>query len=381
MDQFNDSARERSDYCPKVYGPKPNEARGSADAFPVPPNPLVSVVVPCCNEEECMGELYRRLSTVCRANCGEDYEIVLVDDGSRDNTWELMDHLAREDCHIVAVRLSRNHGHQLALSAGLEICLGSRILIVDADLQDPPELLAEMMKLMDSGAEVVYGRRSARHGETWFKRTTAALFYRAVRRLVDIEIPLDAGDFRLISRKALDLLRRMPEQYRFVRGMIAWIGLKQVPLEYTRVERFAGETKYPLPKMIALGIDAVTGFSTKPLKIASYLGFVFALLSLIGIGYTFYGWFFLNTVSGWASVMTVVLVLGSVQLLVLGLLGEYIGRMFIETKRRPNFLIDRVVASRSERKAATMAEPSDPGQIRIDLPYLAGAEEIDNQSI
>ena len=154
--------KQRSDYCPKVYGPKPNEARGSADAFPIPPNPLVSVVVPCCNEEECMGELYRRLSTVCRANCGEDYEIVLVDDASRDNTWELMDHLAREDCHIVAIRLSRNYGHQLALSAGLEICLGSRILIIDADLQDPPELLAEMMKLMDPAPR--WSMAAAAHG-------------------------------------------------------------------------------------------------------------------------------------------------------------------------------------------------------------------------
>lgn len=305
---------------------------------------MLSAVVPCYNEQKSLAEMYMRLSAACRVECGEEYEIVLVDDGSRDATWALMDALARSDSKVVAVRLSRNHGHQLALSAGLEICRGARILVIDADLQDPPELLPDMMKLMDAGAEVVYGRRLERRGETWFKAATATLFYRMLRRMVEIEIPLDTGDFRLMSRKALDLLRRMPENHRFIRGMVAWIGLNQVPLDYVREERFAGETNYPLKRMIALGIDAVTGFSTKPLKFASYLGFAFAVFSLVGIGFTIYSWFALQTVSGWASVMTVVLILGSVQLLVLGVFGEYMGRLFMEAKRRPVFLIDCVVA-------------------------------------
>lgn len=307
------------------------------------PAVALSAVVPAYNEEASLGELHRRLSAACAASCGGDYEIVLVDDGSRDGTWARMLALAEADSHLVAVRLTRNHGHQLALSAGLEVCRGARILIIDADLQDPPELLPAMLEAMDAGAHVVYGKRRARRGESWFKRLTAAMFYRVLRRLVDVDIPMDAGDFRLMSRKALDMLRRMPEQHRFVRGMVAWVGLKQVPLEYDRDARFAGETNYPLKKMLRLAVDAITGFSTKPLKIASYLGFAFAFLSLLGVVFTLYSWLFLRTIVGWSSVMTVVLVLGSVQLLVLGVFGEYLGRMFIEAKRRPIFLIEDVV--------------------------------------
>lgn len=303
----------------------------------------LSAVVPCFNEEESLEELHRRLSAACAANAGGDYEIVLVDDGSKDLTWPKMQALAERDSHIVAVKLSRNHGHQLALSAGLKVCRGSRILIIDADLQDPPELLDEMMTKMDAGAHVVYGRRKERRGETRFKRLTANVFYRILDRLVEIDVPLDTGDFRLMSRKALDMLLRMPEQHRFIRGMVSWIGLEQVAQDYVREERFAGETKYPLPKMFALAFDAITGFSTKPLKIASYLGFLFSILALFGVLYTFYSLIFLNTVAGWASVMTVVLVLGGIQLLVLGIMGEYLGRMFMEAKRRPIFLIEDIV--------------------------------------
>jgi len=306
---------------------------------------MLSAIVPCFNEQASMAELHGRLSAACRSAVGENYEIVLVDDGSRDRTWSLMEDLARRDPRVVAVRLTKNHGHQLALSAGLEICSGSRILILDADLQDPPELLGEMWRLMDEGADVVYGRRIERRGETTFKRMTAIAFYRLLQRLADIEIPVDAGDFRLVSRKALDMVRRMPEQHRFVRGMIAWIGLKQVPLDYIRVERFAGDTGYSLKKMIRLGVDALTGFSIKPLKIASYLGIVFALLSMSAIVFTIYSWFTDKTIVGWASIMTSVLSLGAIQLLVLGILGEYIGRTFIEVKRRPLFLVDQIVTT------------------------------------
>ncbi len=322
---------------------------------------MLSAVVPCYDEEETLVALHERLSAACLDVCGNAHEIVLIDDGSKDGTWPLMLELAAKDPHIVLVRLTRNHGHQLALSAGLEVAAGDRILIIDADLQDPPELLSEMMTLMDEGADVVYGRRTQRKGEGVFKRATAAIFYRVLRRLVDIEIPLDTGDFRLMSRKSLDLLRQMPEQHRFIRGMVSWVGFKQVPLDYERDERFAGETKYPLGKMLALGIDAVTGFSTKPLKIATYLGFIFAVLALMGIVYTLLGWFYFETEAGWPSVMTTVLILGSLQLLVLGVMGEYVGRTFLEAKRRPIFLIDQVIRAGDVSQPAAVARDAARG--------------------
>jgi dolichol-phosphate mannosyltransferase len=334
---------------------------------------MLSAVVPCYNEEATLAELHRRLGDACRAAVGDAYEIVLVDDGSRDRTWAQMAGLAARDRHIVAVRLTRNHGHQLALSAGLEIARGERILIVDADLQDPPELLADMMRLMDAGADVVYGQRTDRRGETAVKRLTAALFYRLLQRLSEVEIPLDSGDFRLMSRKTLDLLRQMPEQHRFVRGMVAWIGLEKVPIPYVREARFAGETKYPVRKMVRLGLDAVTGFSTKPLRIASYLGFVFAVMSVIGIGYTLWSSIFLDTVSGWASVMTVVLILGAVQLLVLGVIGEYLGRMYIEVKRRPLFLIDRILRGETEAEPRLAQQLTQGASETLSRPAAGAA--------
>jgi polyisoprenyl-phosphate glycosyltransferase len=206
----------------------------------------LSVVTPCFDEDESIAELHARVTAVARRIVGADYEFVLVDDGSRDATWARMVELSAQDPNVVAVKLSRNYGHQLALTAGLRVCRGERIFILDADLQDPPELLPDMMARMDAGADVVYGLRSERVGETSFKQATAKLFYRVLRHLVDIEIPLDAGDFRLMSRRALDVLNRMPEHHRFVRGMVSWIGFRQEPLPYARSARFAGTTKYPL---------------------------------------------------------------------------------------------------------------------------------------
>jgi len=303
----------------------------------------LSVVVPCHNEQEGIGELYRRLSIACQTSVGSDHEIVFVDDGSRDDTWSKLAALSKADSHVVSVKLTRNYGHQLALTAGLDICRGARIFIIDADLQDPPELLGPMLKRMDGGAHVVYGRRIKRHGESAFKRLSAAAFYRTLGKLVDIEIPSDAGDFRLISRKALEMLRRMPEQHRFVRGMMAWIGLKQVPFEYERDERYSGTTKYPLKKMVGLALDAITGFSTRPLRLVSHLSLTFAILAGVGIAYTFYSWFIHSAITGWTSVMTVVLSLGSIQLFVLWVFGEYLGRILSEVKRRPLFLIDEIL--------------------------------------
>lgn len=309
---------------------------------PAPPCRL-SVVVPCYNEEDGLAELHRRVTEVCRACVGEDYEFVLVNDGSRDGTWAQIAALAAKDPRIVGVSLSRNYGHQLALSAGLSICVGERILIIDADLQDPPELLPQMMRMMDDGADVVYGQRAVRHGETWFKTASASLFYRMLDRLVEIKIPLDTGDFRLMSRRALDVLNSMPEQHRFIRGMVSWIGLKQVPLLYKRDERFAGETKYPLKKMVRFAIDAITSFSIQPLRLASLFGFLFGLLGLLGTLYALGSWMLGHTVEGWTSVILVVLVLGSVQLFVAGVSGEYLGRLYMEAKRRPLFVIDQVL--------------------------------------
>lgn len=308
--------------------------------------PQLSIVSPCYNEEESLPELYRRLHEVCVNAVGEDYEIVLIDDGSSDQTRTIIKDLSLHDPHIVGVFLSRNHGHQLALSAGLHVCRGERILIVDADLQDPPELLPEMMKLMDDGADVVYGQRGERQGETAFKKFTAKAFYRLLNSMIDIKIPVDTGDFRLMSRRTLNELNRMPEQHRFIRGMVSWIGFKQVPLVYERQERFAGETKYPFTKMLNFAIDAIAGFSTVPLRLAIYLGFISAFLGVLAFGYTVYSFLMGITIQGWTTLMTVILMLGSAQLLVLGFIGEYLGRLYMQSKKRPLFIIEEVVQNR-----------------------------------
>jgi glycosyltransferase involved in cell wall biosynthesis len=304
----------------------------------------LSVVVPCFNEAQGLAELHRRASAVCKQVAGDDYEIVLVNDGSRDDTWRMMAVLAVRDPHIVAVNLTRNYGHQVALTAGLDHCRGERILIIDADLQDPPELLPQMQSLMDQGADVVYGQRRSRRGETRFKKTLTSLYYRLLRQLVDIDIPLDTGDFRLISRRVLDVLKSMPERTRFIRGMVSWMGLKQVPLVYDRDPRFAGETGYPLRKLIALALDGITGFSVMPLRIASYIGMVTGVVGLGMLLYTMGGWLFANAPVGWASTTTIILVIGSAQLMVLGIVGEYLGRLYLESKHRPLYLIDTVLA-------------------------------------
>ena len=303
----------------------------------------LSVVVPCFNEEKNLAPLFDRLSAACVAAVGEDYEIVLVNDGSTDGTWAGITCLAQGSDHVVGVGLSRNHGHQLALTAGLAVCTGQRILIIDADLQDPPELLGSMITLMDQGADVVYGQRSRRLGETWWKKLSAAAFYRFVGVLTDTKIPPDTGDFRLMSRRALDIFLSMPEQHRFVRGMVSWIGLRQVPLVYEREARHAGSTKYPLHRMIHLALDAITGFSGRPLRFASYLGLLLAGAALVVLAYSLIRWFGGATVPGWTSVMVVVLVLGSAQMVVLGVIGEYLGRLFVESKRRPLFIVDRLI--------------------------------------
>jgi dolichol-phosphate mannosyltransferase len=273
--------------------------------------------------------------------------------------------LASGNEDVVAVRLSRNHGHQLALTAGLSICRGERVLIIDADLQDPPELLPEMMRVMDGGADVVYGQREARRGESAFKRATAGAFYRVLERLTDVPIPRDTGDFRLVSRRALDVLLVMPEQHRFVRGMVSWIGFRQVPLRYVRDPRATGETKYPLRRMLRFAADAITSFSVRPLRLSAYAGALCAFASLGLLLFTVVAWRNDRTVRGWASLMCVVLLLGAVQLLVLGMIGEYLGRLFLEAKRRPLFVVDEVL--RGREGGPSVDALATPG------PFTAGA--------
>jgi len=303
----------------------------------------LSIVVPCFNEEACLPMLHQRLTAAARAAVGEDYDIVLINDGSRDGSWAIMAGLAADDRHLTAINLSRNHGHQLALTAGLDLCRGERVLIIDADLQDPPELLTEMIATMDrEQADVVYGVRKSRAGETAFKRATAHGFYRLLSRATEVEIPVDTGDFRLISRRALDALLAMPEQARFIRGMVAWIGFKQVPLPYARDERFAGETKYPLSKMIRFALDALTSFSSAPLKLASHAGFILSFGSLLLTAYIAYAWASGHSIQGWTSLMLVVVVLGAIQMFVLALMGEYIGRLYNEAKQRPLYIVQEI---------------------------------------
>ncbi|RDE04747.1 glycosyltransferase family 2 protein [Sphingomonas aracearum] len=302
--------------------------------------PLLSIVVPCYNEEACLDLLHARVSAAARAAVGEEYEILFVNDGSRDASWPAMQRLAARDPHLVAINLSRNHGHQLALTAGLDLSSGEQILIIDADLQDPPELLSDMRAVMAAeGADVVYAVRRKREGETFFKKATAAMFYRLLKRLTDTEIPLDTGDFRLMSRRALDALLALPEQARFIRGMVAWIGFRQVPFPYDRAERHAGDTHYPIGKMVRLAFDAVTGFSTAPLRFASHASVILAGASLLLLFYIAWGYFEGDPVQGWTSTMLVVTVLSSIQMFVLGMIGEYLGRMYVEVKRRPLYLV------------------------------------------
>ena len=324
--------------------------------------PALSIVIPCYNEAACLDQLHARVSAAARAVVGDDHEIVLINDGSRDDSWAAMRRIAASDPRLVCINLSRNHGHQLALTAGLDLCAGEQILIIDADLQDPPELLGAMRATMArEGADVVYAVRRKREGETFFKKVTAKAFYRVLDSVTDTPIPLDTGDFRLMTRRALDALQSMPEQARFIRGMVAWVGFRQVPFPYDRAERFAGETHYPLGKMIRLAVDAVTGFSTAPLRWASHLGIALTFVSLLLIFYIAVGFFTGSAVQGWTSTMLVTVVLGAAQMFVLGMIGEYLGRLYIESKKRPLYLVADVAGPvRGAARLGYAAEGTTP---------------------
>ena len=304
--------------------------------------PALSLVAPCFNEEGVLPEFVARVGAVLD-KVGGTAEIVLVDDGSRDGTWAVIGAAAARDPRIVGVRLMRNHGHQLALTAGLTICRGERVLIIDADLQDPPELLPEMLQLMEQGADVVYGQRRLREGESLFKRATAAAFYRLIGRLTDVEIPPDTGDFRLMTRRVLELLLAMPERHRFIRGMVAWIGGEQVPLLYDRKARAAGDTKYPLAKMVRFAVDAITAFSVVPLMLSMTIGWIMAAVGFAFFVYSIVGFVLGYNLPGWTSLMAAMGLLGGMQFLMLGIIGAYLGRLYDQSKGRPLFMIRDIV--------------------------------------
>jgi len=302
----------------------------------------LSVVIPCYNEEESLAETHRRVREACDAAPVKGYEIILVNDGSRDGTMGIMKSLVQKDPSVVAVELSRNHGHQLALSAGLAQAKGGYIFILDADLQDPPELLTPMLERARAGVDVVYGKRGKREGESKFRLFLGSVFYRLLTYLSEIPIPEDVGDFRLMSRRVLDQLLAMPEQHRFIRGMVSWIGFTQEPFIYTRAPRFAGVTKYPMSKLLGFAADAITSFSIKPLRVAllfAMLGVVIAgLLGLAAI----IAYFHHATVAGWASLACIIAFFSSLQLVCIGVIGEYTGRTYLQSKSRPLFIIKEI---------------------------------------
>ncbi len=319
--------------------PSPSVAPGQAAD-----RPYLSVVAPCYNEQQVLPEFHRRVSEVCR-QISDSHEIVLVDDGSRDATWSMMTELCQQDPHVVAVKLSRNHGHQLALTAGLHVCRGQRVLVIDADLQDPPELLPQMLAVMDRGVHVVYGQRRHRSGESAFKLWTAAAFYRILNRLSDTPIPVDTGDFRLISRRALDVLLSMPERHRFIRGMVSWIGFRQEAFLFDRDSRLAGETKWPLHKMLKFAMDALVAFSMRPLKLAYWLGAISGALGVLFLAIGLIAWFVQKSWSPWLPALGLISLLASAQFAVLAVLCEYMGRLYDQNKGRPLFIIETVCRS------------------------------------
>lgn len=305
---------------------------------------FISIVIPMYFEEEVASECYTRLSNVAlKSNL--DYELIFVNDGSTDNTLQILEELAKKDSHVKVISFSRNFGHQIAVTAGIDKSKGDAVIIIDADLQDPPELIPDMIKLWEEGNDVVYGKRKKRDGESLFKLTTAKLFYKILNKISTVAIPMDTGDFRLIDRKVVEALKKMPEHNRFLRGMSSWIGFKQIPLEYERKERFAGATKYPLKKMIKFAEDGIFSFSSKPLKVVEHLGFDTILISLIIFIYLLVKISLGTSISsiGWITTLTIACFIGGIQLVSVGIVGEYIARIYEESKCRPLYIVDKEI--------------------------------------
>lgn len=304
---------------------------------------LISIVVPMYYEEAVAEACYERITAIA-GSCGYEYELIFVNDGSRDRTQEILEAIVGRDSHVRVLSFSRNFGHQTAVSAGIDKSKGDAVIIIDADLQDPPELIPEMLRLWEQDNDVVYARRSRRKGESWFKLATAKAFYRLLRSLTDIDIPVDTGDFRLMDRKVVEAIRRMPERNRFLRGMVSWVGFKQVPVEYRREERYAGETKYPLKKMLKLAADGIISFSFKPAKLPLYLGFVSILISLVMVLAAILLFAFKGVPSSNLFYITALIVFfGGVQLVSIGILGQYIIRIYDESRKRPLYIIEKEI--------------------------------------
>lgn len=301
----------------------------------------VSIVIPMYYEEEVVEECYTRVKNVLKTLNNYNYEIVFVNDGSQDKTLEILKKIAKEDFNVKIISFSRNFGHQAAVTAGIKYVTGDAIVIIDADLQDPPELIPEMLKLWEQGNEVIYGKRKTREGESKFKLLTAKMFYKTLNALSDVDIPKDTGDFRLVDKKVIDVVNAMPEHNKFLRGLFSWVGFKQIPYEYERKERFAGKTKYPLKKMLKLASDGIISFSTKPLKIVGGLGIISIILSLAILIYSLVSYVFElnNLVPGWTSIMVAITLFSGVQLLSIWIMSEYIARIYDETKNRPQYII------------------------------------------
>lgn len=301
--------------------------------------PTFSIIAPVFNERESLPTLYQRVKEVMDTS-GDSWELILIDDGSQDGSTDIIRKLAQKDDCVRPVIFARNFGHQIAVTAGLDYSRGQAVVIIDADLQDPPEVILELIQKWREGNEVVYAVRAEREGETWFKTFTASLFYRLIFRITDVKIPLDTGDFRLLDRQVVDVMNQMREKHRFLRGMSAWVGFKQVGVPYRRAARFAGSTKYPFRKMLKLAITAITGFSYFPLQVAMYMGFISAGLAIIAIpivaAMRLAG---SEAFFGQASALIAVLFLGGVQLICLGILGEYLGRIYDEVKGRPLYIV------------------------------------------
>ncbi len=302
-------------------------------------NITYSIIAPIYNETESLAELYRRVTKVMDGN-GEPWELILIDDGSTDGSTDKILELAKQDERVRPVIFARNFGHQIAITAGWDYARGQAIVIIDADLQDPPEVILELAKKWKEGYEVVYAVRAEREGETWFKKFTSAFFYRLIYLITDVKIPLDTGDFRLMDRKVVDVLKQMPERHRFPRGMSAWVGFRQIGVPYKRAARYGGVTKYPFKKMVKLALNAITSFSYFPLQVATYVGFFCAGLAILAIPVVIYlrmaG---IPQFTGQATTLIAVLFLGGVQLISLGILGEYIGRLYDEAKGRPLYIV------------------------------------------
>lgn len=312
---------------------------------------LVTVIVPCFNEEQVVNTAYERLSSVLAGTRDLTYELIFVNDGSQDQTQQLLNTLQLRDPHVRVLRLSRNFGHQIAVTAGIEEASGDAVVIIDADLQDPPEIIPEMIQRWREGNHVVYGIRAEREGESKFKLWTAKLFYRIINRLSDTKIPVDAGDFRLLDRKVVEVLKAMPERARFLRGMVSWAGFSQTSVTYQRAPRHAGESKYPLAKMIRFALDGITSFSLVPLKLAIWTGFLAIWIAVFGIIVAILDRLLEKGLTrGWASLFVAVLFMGGIQLVSLGIIGEYLGRIYTEVKRRPLYAVQERLGFKSDTK-------------------------------